>query len=141
MSGSGCKQAGGTHIVSRLETKTRDTEISLRGVTSPPGQPSAANEEQPPPSQSSTANEGPQPPPASPSLAHEQRRWSPPAPQSTNPETQGGGRCRHRENGPDAAVPSSSKRQKVDHQVDSTGFNRRQSNQDRRPTAKAAEER
>src|SRR6266849_10443951 len=33
MSGSGCKRAGGTHMVSRLETKTRDTEISLRGVT------------------------------------------------------------------------------------------------------------
>ncbi len=33
MSGSGCKQASGTHIVSRLETKARDTEISLRGVT------------------------------------------------------------------------------------------------------------
>jgi len=35
MSGSGCKRAGGTHIVSRLEMKTRDTEISLRGVTQP----------------------------------------------------------------------------------------------------------
>src|SRR6266849_3587666 len=33
MSGSGCKRAGGTYIVSRLETKARDTEISLRGVT------------------------------------------------------------------------------------------------------------
>src|SRR6266852_4963483 len=33
MSSSGCKRAGGTHIVNRLETKTRDTEISLRGVT------------------------------------------------------------------------------------------------------------
>src|SRR6266849_1958055 len=33
MSGSGCKRAGGTHIVSRLEMKARDTEISLRGIT------------------------------------------------------------------------------------------------------------
>src|SRR6266849_7074155 len=33
MSGSGCERASGTHIVSRLETKARDTEISLRGVT------------------------------------------------------------------------------------------------------------
>ena len=33
MFGSGYKEAGSTHMVSRLETKMRDTKISLRGVT------------------------------------------------------------------------------------------------------------
>ncbi len=33
MFSSGYKQAGGTHIVSRLEMKAQDTEISLRGIT------------------------------------------------------------------------------------------------------------
>jgi hypothetical protein len=40
-----------------------------------------------------------------------------------------------------AVNPPSSKRQKVNRQVDSTGFNMQRSNRDQHPTTKAADER
>src|ERR1700733_3092160 len=107
----------------------------------PPGSPSGADENQrPSPGLPRAADKDLRPPAASPSPSRE-LQLSPPASRNASPEMQGNGLCRHRTNGGATADAPSSKRRKVERQVDGAGLNRRRSNRDRRPTKKAAEER
>jgi hypothetical protein len=103
----------------------------------PSGSPSGADEDRrPPPGSSTAADENLRPPAALPSPPQEPQ---PPAPQSASPEIQGNGRRRRGKNGGATADAPSNKRRKVERQVDGAGLNRRRSNRDRRPTKKAAE--
>jgi hypothetical protein len=98
------------------------------------------SEDQPPPgSPRAAANGDPpeQPPAASSSLALELQQ----SPSASREDMQTGGHRTSRKRGDVAADSPSSKRQKINNQVDGANPNIRRSNRERRATTKAVEDR